>query len=69
MAEYACWVVTIYRPPVFIAASLSEVYYKVWCNLALLFWANSAPNISYKNYDFVDAFFWYFQVTFSQIPK
>ena len=39
MAEYACWVVTIYRPPVFIAALLSELYCKVWCNLALWFWA------------------------------
>ena len=39
MAEYACWVVTIYRLTVFIAALLSELYCKVWCNLALLFWA------------------------------
>ena len=39
MAEYACWVVTIYRPPVFIAALLSELYCKVWYNLALSFWA------------------------------
>ena len=38
------YVVTIYRPPVFISALLSELYCKVWCNLALLFWASKKAN-------------------------
>ena len=53
MAEYACWAVTIYRPPVFIAALLSELYCKVWCNLALLFWARLEDHISWQKTNFL----------------
>ena len=40
MAEYACGVVTIYRPPLFIPPLLSELYCKVRCNLAVI-WARA----------------------------
>ena len=30
---------------------------------------HSAPNISYKNYDFINSFFWYFRVPFINQAK